>query len=198
MASSRDPPTYHESLWCDVLKPRRVAAAPRHPAAFDGDIIDHPLQPADVAHDAIDFVASSQDVIARLSAATEHNAAEFIWYELPKPLKTQWAQSDLRSVLDDCTRCARRNAAATVSSQGDNATGTARLLRAIASFGCMRISSAAPSHRRIGGERALNFCDSQPVAPAIASMLTRVPAIESAKRRKTTPPILYGQNCPKV
>lgn len=170
MASSHDPPCYHESLWCEVLKPRRVDAAPRHPAAFQGDIIDHPLQPADVAHDAIDFVASSQDVIARLSAATEHNAAEFIWYELPKPLKTQWAQSDLRSVLDGCPRFARRIAAASLCSQGDNATGTARLLRAIASFGCMRISSAALSHWPIGDERAVNFCVSQLVAPAMASM----------------------------
>jgi hypothetical protein len=108
MASSRDPPSYHESLRCVVLKCRRVDAAPRHSSAREGDIADSCLPAADTAHDTSSIDTDCHDAFARLSAATEQNAVEFIWYELPKHLKSQWAQSDLRSVLDDCPRFACR------------------------------------------------------------------------------------------
>jgi hypothetical protein len=66
------------------LAAKWLDAASRHSASFDGDIVDHPLPTVDVAHHARSFGANYRDAVARLSAATEHNAAEFIRYKLPK------------------------------------------------------------------------------------------------------------------
>ena len=110
------PPSYDESLLCKVLKARRINAAP--PVTYHTDALEGRLTPTDSRRQGVgssatlDPVTGNEDAVARVSAATESNAAQFIWYELPKHLKKQWAQGDLRAVLDDCPRLVRRTATA--------------------------------------------------------------------------------------
>lgn len=106
------PPSYDESLLCEVLKARRITAAP--PATYYTDALEGRLTPTGSRHKdvgssaTLDPVTGNEDAVARVSAATEGNAAQFIWYELPKHLKNQWAQDDIRAVLDDYPRFVRR------------------------------------------------------------------------------------------
>ena len=100
--SPSDPPSYLESLSCQVLKSKKSLVVVTPPVP-DDDTFDHGYSTRDV-HDGAS--TDEQGALERVRAATEANAAEFIWSELPKQLKMQWAQSDLRAALDECPRLA--------------------------------------------------------------------------------------------
>ena len=125
--SSCGPPSYQESLSCDVLNSKRVITVPQLSAAEDGDVSDLSFLPpvssfggsgsavpsfgggrsgANFDFPALDHFGGNHDAVARVSAATEENATEFIWWELSKELKIQWEQRALRAVLDECPRYA--------------------------------------------------------------------------------------------
>jgi hypothetical protein len=100
-----EPPSYLDSLSCQVLKSKRSVAVVLPPPIpdNDSDVFDDSWLPL-----ADDFeISNNQDALHRLRAATEDNAEDFIWCELPKHFKLQWVQRDLRAALDECPRFAR-------------------------------------------------------------------------------------------
>jgi hypothetical protein len=125
--NSFGPPSYEQSLSCEVLKSKRVTVATRLSLAEDGATPDFQLDfrfspPTFGGNAAPSFSGSicdehsggpvfgpfrdGQDAAARVSAATEENAPDFIWSELSKELKAQWDPRSLRAVLDECPRYA--------------------------------------------------------------------------------------------
>ena len=108
-----DPPSYQESLTCQILKSKKSFAAILPPTAeqrvhVDGDSLYHGASAA--GQDGLVCVTVGEDALERVRGATEDNAADFIWVELPKHLKMQWTQRDLRAALDECPRFVHRTA----------------------------------------------------------------------------------------
>jgi hypothetical protein len=106
-----DPPSYQESLTCQILKSKKSFTA-NLPLASEqcvhvvGDSLYHGASPD--GQDGPVCVTVGEDALERVRGATEDNAADFIWVELPKYLKMQWTQRDLRAALDECPRFVHR------------------------------------------------------------------------------------------
>ena len=105
-----DPPSYQESLTCQILKSKKKLRRnfAEQCVHADGDSLYHGAS-AD-GQDGLVCVTVGEDALERVRGATEDNAADFIWVELPKHLKMQWTQRDLRAALDECPRFVHRTA----------------------------------------------------------------------------------------